>query len=74
MKTFAPLHGGQELNRKRGTHLRTSKMPEIVEPVHVGPTVVEGVNELVCDDPVHVGLLVNVVLTQDDLQDENRRR
>lgn len=52
----------------RGTHLWTSKMPEVVEPVHVGPTVVKGVNELMRDHSVHVGLLVDVVLTQDDLR------
>lgn len=34
----------------------------------MGPTVVEGVNELMGDHPVHVGLLVDVVLTQNDLQ------
>lgn len=34
----------------------------------MGPTVVKGMNELMRDDSVHVGLLVNVVLTQDDLE------
>ena len=43
-------------------------MPQVVEPVHVGPAVVEGMDELVCDHPVHVGLLLDVVLTQNDLQ------
>lgn len=43
-------------------------MSEVVEPVHVGPAVVKGVNELVRDHAVHVGLLVDVVLTQDDLR------
>lgn len=42
-------------------------MSVVVEPVDVGPTVVKGVNELMCDDSVHVRLLVNVVLTQDNL-------
>lgn len=51
-----------------GSHLGTSQMFEVVEPVHVGPTVVEGMNELMCDHPGHVGLLLDVVLTQDDLQ------
>lgn len=55
-------------HENRGTHLWTSKMSEVVEPVHVGPTVVKGVNELMRDHSVHVGLLVDVVLTQDDLQ------
>lgn len=42
-------------------------MSEVVEPVHMGPTVVKGMNELMCDDSVHMGLLANVVLTQDNL-------
>lgn len=48
--------------------LRTSQMSEVVEPVHVGPAVVKGMNELMCDHSCHMGLLVDVVLTQDDLQ------
>lgn len=43
-------------------------MSEVVEPVHVGPAVIEGVNELVCDHSGHMGLLVDVILTQNDLQ------
>lgn len=43
-------------------------MSVVVEPVHVGPTVVKGMNELVRDHPGHMGLLVDVVLTQNDLR------
>lgn len=43
-------------------------MSVVVEPVYMGPTVVKGMNELVSDDSVHVGLLVNVVLAQNDLE------
>lgn len=50
------------------THLRTSQMSKVVEPVHVGPAVVEGVDELVCDHSVHMSLLVDVVLTQNNLE------
>lgn len=42
-------------------------MSEVVEPVHVCPAVIEGMNELMCDHPGHMGLLVDVVLTQNDL-------
>lgn len=43
-------------------------MSEVREPVDSSPAVVEGVDELMCDDAVHVSLLVDVVLAQDDLQ------
>lgn len=43
-------------------------MSEVVEPVHMGPAVIEGVNELMCDHSGHMGLLVDVILTQNDLQ------
>lgn len=43
-------------------------MSEVGEPVDSSPAVVEGVDELVRDDAVHVSLLVDVVLAQDDLQ------
>lgn len=43
-------------------------MSVVAEPVHMGPTVVEGMNELMCDHSGHMGLLVDVVLTQNDLQ------
>lgn len=56
------------LKRNHRTHFWTSKVSVVVEPVYVGPTVVKGVNELMCDDAVHVRLLVNVVLTQDNLE------
>lgn len=49
-------------------NLRTSQVSEVVEPVHVSPTVVKGMNELMCDHSVHVGLLVDVVLTQNNLR------
>lgn len=55
-------------------HLRTSQVSEVVEPVHVGPAVVEGVDELVCHHPVHVGLPVDVVLTQNDLRNTTTSR
>lgn len=42
-------------------------MSVVVEPVHVCPTVVKGVNQLMSDHSGHVGLVVNVVLTQDNL-------
>lgn len=63
-----PLHINAASVKHIGAHLRTGQMSEVVEPVHVGPTVVKGMDELVCDHSVHVGLLVDVVLTQDDLQ------
>lgn len=43
-------------------------MSEVVEPVYVGPTVVKGVDEFMCEHSVHMGLLVDVVLTQNDLE------
>lgn len=42
-------------------------MPVVVEPVHVCPAVVKGMNELMSDHSGHVRLLVDVVLTQDNL-------
>lgn len=42
-------------------------MSVVVKPVHLCPTVVKGVNQLVSDHSSHVGLLVDVVLTQDNL-------
>lgn len=42
-------------------------MSEVIEPVHMGPAVVKGMYELMRDYSVHVGLLVDVVLTQNDL-------
>lgn len=42
-------------------------MLEVVEPVHMCCAVVEGVDKLVCNHTVHVGLLVNIVLTQNYL-------
>lgn len=49
-------------------NLRTSQMSVVIKPVYMGPTVVEGMNELMCDHPVHMGLLVDVVLTQNNLR------
>lgn len=49
-------------------NLRTSQMSVVVEPVDVSSAVVEGVDELVCHDSVHVALLADVVLTQNDLR------
>lgn len=43
-------------------------MSEVVEPVYVSPTVVKGVDELMRDYSGHVRLLVDVVLTQDNLE------
>lgn len=43
-------------------------MSEVVEPVHMGPAVIEGMNELMCDHSGHMGLLVNVILTQNNLE------
>lgn len=42
-------------------------MSEVIEPVHMGPAVVKGMYELMRDYSVHVRLLVDVVLTQNDL-------
>lgn len=42
-------------------------MSEVIEPVHMGPAVVKGMYELMRYYSVHVGLLVDVVLTQNDL-------
>lgn len=47
-------------------------MSEVVEPVHVGPAVVERVDELMGDHSVHVSLLVDVVLTQNNLEERKR--
>lgn len=49
-------------------------MSEVGEPVDPSPAVVEGVDELVRDHAVHVRLLVDVVLAQDDLQRHIRSR
>lgn len=49
-------------------NLRTSQVSEVAEPVHMGPAVVKGVDELMRDHSVHMGLLVDVVLTQNDLR------
>lgn len=46
-------------------------MSEVIEPVHMGPAVVKGMYELMRDYSVHVGLLVDVVLTQNDLGKKN---
>ncbi len=43
-------------------------MSVVAEPVHVGPAVVKRMNELMCDHSGHMGLLVDVVLTQNNLQ------
>lgn len=43
-------------------------MSVVVEPVHMGPAVVEGVDQLMGHHPVHVGLLVDVVLAQNNLR------
>lgn len=48
--------------------LGTRQMSVVVEPVDVSSAVVEGVDELVRDDSVHVALLADVVLTQNDLR------
>lgn len=44
-------------------------MSEAVEPVHMGPAVIKRMDELVGDNPVHMGLLVDVVLAQNDLNE-----
>lgn len=44
-------------------------MSDVGEPVDVGPTMIEGVNELVGDDPAHVGLVSDIILAQNDLGD-----
>lgn len=50
------------------THLGTSEVSEVIKPVHVGPAVVKGVDEFVCDHSVHVRLLLDVILAQNDLK------
>lgn len=57
-----------------GAHLRTGQVLEVVEPVHVGAAVVKGVNELVSDHAVHVGLLVDVVLAQNNLHNKQTNK
>lgn len=42
-------------------------MLEVVEPVHMCSAVVKGVDKLVSNYTVHVGLLVDIVLTQNYL-------
>lgn len=42
-------------------------MSVVVEPVHMGPAVVKGMNQLMRDHSGHVWLLVDVVLTQNYL-------
>lgn len=49
-------------------HLWASQVLEVIEPVNMCTTVIERMNELMCDHSVHVSLLVNVVLTQHNLQ------
>lgn len=44
-------------------------MSDVGKPVDVGPTMIEGVNELVGDDPAHVGLVSDIILAQNDLGD-----
>lgn len=55
------------------THLWTGQMSEVIEPVHMGPAVVNGMYELMRDYSVHVGLLVDVVLTQNDLGEKKNQ-
>lgn len=49
-------------------HLWTSQMSEVIEPVHSSSAVIESVNQFMCDHSIHVSLLMNVVLTQNNLQ------
>lgn len=42
-------------------------MSDVGKPVDVGPTMIEGVNELVGDDPAHVGLVSDIILAQNNL-------
>lgn len=51
-------------------HLWTGQVSEVAEPVDSGPAVIEGVDEFVGHHTVHVSLLMDVVLAQDDLQRE----
>lgn len=59
---------GAVSTKVRRPNLRTSQVSVVVEPVHMGPTVVKGMNELMCDHSGHMGLLVDVILTQNDLR------
>lgn len=43
-------------------------MLEVVKPIHMRPAVVKGMDELMCNHSVHVGLLVNIILTQNNLE------
>lgn len=43
-------------------------MSDIGEPIDVSTTMIERVNELVGDHSVHVGLITDIILTQNNLR------
>lgn len=50
------------------SHLWAGQVLEVVKPIHMRPAVVKGMDELMCNHSVHVGLLVNIILTQNNLE------
>lgn len=52
-------------------HLWTGQMSEVTEPIDSSPAVIKGVNQFMRDHSIHMSLLVNVVLTQNNLDDRD---
>lgn len=50
------------------TYLRAGQVSDIGEPVDVSAAVIEGVNELMGDHSVHMGLITDVILAQNNLR------
>lgn len=65
------LGGGDSFYNK--THLRAGQMSDIGEPVNMSATMIKGMNELVGDHSVHMGLILNIILAQNNLEGTNIR-
>lgn len=63
--TMSGLGGSIFYNR---TYLRAGQVPDIGEPVDVSAAVIEGVNELMGDHSVHMGLITDVILAENNLR------
>lgn len=55
-------------------HLRTSQVSEVAEPVHSSSAVIESMNQFMCDNSIHMSLLMNVILTQNNLQHKHKQQ
>lgn len=55
------------------TYLRAGQMSDIGEPIDVSTTMIERVNELVGDHSVHMGLITDIILTQNNLRGTKMR-